>query len=95
MTVLLFEEDIIGLDISMDNSPGASVVHYVEGFGNVDKAVPDEILGKLAESSNSMMQISSSAEFKPSNQTVIVVADWFKRETRCLDDPSAAGENIQ
>lgn len=94
MTVLLFKEDIIGLDVPVDDCLGASIVQHIQGFGNLNEAMPDEVLRKPSRVRNSMLQVSSSAVLEPLDQIVIGLPGWFERESMQLDDPSAAGKDV-
>lgn len=92
--ILLFEKNVARLDIPVDNSPRASIVHHVQGFRNLDEAMPDKVLGKAGVVLHSMPQISPFAVLEPFDKAVVVVVNWLEREAVQHDQPSAAREHV-
>lgn len=68
-------------------------MHHVQRFGDLDEAVPDEVLGNPSAARDGVLQVPAAAVLEPFDQHVGLAPDRLEPETHQVHDPGAGGED--
>ena len=94
VTISGLEEDVVGLDVTVADRLGTTVVDDVQGTSDLDETVPDEVFRERSESTDRTLQISALAVLEPQDQILIVNTVSFEFMVYHSDNVPVAWEDL-